>query len=184
VDLPHNGSDPFTDGRDGKVDGTDKRSAANTPQCASAIETTAAAPPQQTPNRDPPLRVWHHRLIAAVVNTIVYDDPIDCGPETHFQYSAATLCAIDQANIEIQWHLTTFKDNVYNSFDNLLQKMDTAWTENTALCEAYRASREETAALKAAVDALTKRIDETIATTAPPSPDTMTSSTMMEEMTM
>jgi hypothetical protein len=62
--------------------------------------------------------------------------------------------------------------------------MDAAWTENTALREAYRASREETAALKAAVDALMKRINETIGTTVPPSPDTVTSSTVMEEMTM
>jgi uncharacterized protein (DUF4415 family) len=61
--------------------------------------------------------------------------------------------------------------------------MDAAWTENTALREAYCASREETAALKAAIDALTKRINETITTTVPPSPDTMTSSTVIEEMT-
>jgi hypothetical protein len=62
--------------------------------------------------------------------------------------------------------------------------MDAAWTENTALREAYHTSREETAALKATVDALMKRIDKTITTTAPPSPATMTSSTTMEEMTM
>jgi hypothetical protein len=62
--------------------------------------------------------------------------------------------------------------------------MDVTWTENTALCEAYRASREETAALKAAVDTLTKKLDEKIATTAPPSPETATSSLAMEEMTM
>jgi hypothetical protein len=94
VDLPHDGSDPFTDRRDGNIDGTDERSAANAPQYASAIETTTAALPQQIPNRDPPLHIWHHRLIAAAVNTIVDDDPIDCRPENHFQYSAATLCAI------------------------------------------------------------------------------------------
>jgi 3-methyladenine DNA glycosylase/8-oxoguanine DNA glycosylase len=66
--------------------------------------------------------------------------------------------------------------------DNLLQKMDAAWTANTALREAYRASREETAALKAAVDTLTKKLDENIAIAAPPSPETATSSTTMEEM--
>jgi uncharacterized phage infection (PIP) family protein YhgE len=27
---------------------------------------------------------------------------MDGSPENHFQYSAASLCAIDQANIEIQ----------------------------------------------------------------------------------
>jgi hypothetical protein len=58
--------------------------------------------------------------------------------------------------------------------------MDAAWTENTALRKAYHASREETAALKAAVDALMKKIDKTTPTTMPPSPATVTSSTTME----
>jgi hypothetical protein len=62
--------------------------------------------------------------------------------------------------------------------------VDATWTENTALREAYRASREETAALKAAVDTLTKKLEENITTTAPPSPETATSSSAMEEMTM
>jgi DNA repair exonuclease SbcCD ATPase subunit len=91
---------------------------------------------------------------------------------------------VEQANVEIQRRVTTFEDNVYNSFDNLLQKMDAAWTENTALHEAYRASREETAALKAAVDTLTQTIDEQLALPAPPSPDLLASPTTMEEMTM
>jgi regulator of replication initiation timing len=75
-------------------------------------------------------------------------------------------------------------DDVNCKIDNLLQKMDAAWTENTALREAYRASREETAALKAAIDTLTKKLDENIATTAPPTLETVTSSTAMAEMTM
>jgi DNA-binding protein YbaB len=62
--------------------------------------------------------------------------------------------------------------------------MDAVWVENTALCKAYCISREETAALKDAMDALTKRIDENIATTVPPSLDAATSSTTMEEMMM
>jgi hypothetical protein len=184
VDLPHDGSDPITAGRDGKVDGTDENSPVNAPQRGPAVETTAATPPQQTPNGDPPLRVWRRTLIAEAVGTFVYDDPIDYRPENHFQYSAASLCAVEQANIEIQWHLTTFEDNVYNNFDNLLQKMNAAWTENTALREAYRASREETAALKTAVDSLTRKIDEQLAIPAPPSLDLLASPTTMEEMTM
>jgi hypothetical protein len=62
--------------------------------------------------------------------------------------------------------------------------MDAAWTENTALREAYRASREEMAALKPAVDSLTQKIDEQLAILAPPSPDLLASPTIMEEMTM
>jgi hypothetical protein len=62
--------------------------------------------------------------------------------------------------------------------------MDAAWVENTALHEAYHASREEMAALKAAVDYLTKNIDEQLAIPAPPLLDLLASPTTMEEMTM
>jgi hypothetical protein len=154
------------------------------PQCASAIGTTAAPSPQQTPNGDPPLHVWCHELIAAAVDTIVYDAPLDCSPEVIYHYSAASLCTIEQAYIETELCLAKLEDNVNNNFNKLLQKMDAAWTENTALCKAYCASREETAALKATVEALIKRIDETITTTAPPSLATMSSPTTIEEMTM
>jgi hypothetical protein len=50
------------------------------------------------------------------------------------------------------------------------------------LCEAYYSSREETVALKATVDTLIKKLDENNTMTAPPSPDTTMSPTMMEEM--
>jgi hypothetical protein len=36
-----------------------------------------------------------------VVNTILHNVPIDFRPEKHFQYSMASLCAVEQANIEI-----------------------------------------------------------------------------------
>jgi regulator of replication initiation timing len=184
VDPPNDGNDLSLDGGDGKVDGTDERSAVNAPQRVFTAGTPAAASPSQTPSGDSPLRIWRCELIAAAVDTIVHDGPLDCSPEAIYHYTAASLCAIEQAHIETQLHLAKIEDNVYNNFDKLFQKMDAAWTENTALREAYRASREETAALKAAVEALTKRIDETITTNAPPSPATATSSTTMEEMTM
>jgi 3-methyladenine DNA glycosylase/8-oxoguanine DNA glycosylase len=75
-------------------------------------------------------------------------------------------------------------NNLNSKIDSLLQKMDTAWTENTTLHEAYYASREETVALKAAVDTLTKKLDKNTARTVPTSPETATSPTAMEEMTM
>jgi hypothetical protein len=40
--------------------------------------------------------------------------------------------------------------------------MDAAWTKNTTLCKACHISREETAALKAAVDTLMKNLDDLI----------------------
>jgi hypothetical protein len=62
--------------------------------------------------------------------------------------------------------------------------MDAVLNDNTELRTAYDASRAETAALKAAVDTLTREFDKQIATLAPPLPDLMASSTTMEEMTM
>jgi hypothetical protein len=191
VNLPEDEFASSFDGRDGKVDGTDGKSAVNALQRVSAAETTAAASPQQTPTGDPPLCIWHRGLIAAAVNTILHDVPMDCRPENHFQYSAASLCAIDHANIEIQRHLTTFADNVFNSFhgvfgrlDSLLTTMDTVVNENTVLRAAYDASKQPTAALKAAVDTLSRNIDEQIAIPAPSLPDLSGSPTIMEEMTM
>jgi hypothetical protein len=191
VNLPKHESDSSFDGRDGKVDGTDGKSAVNALQCISGAETTAAASPQQTPTGDPPLRIWSRGLIAAALNTILDDAPMDSSPENHFQYSAASLCAIDQANSEIQRRNTTFEDNIYNSFhavfgrlDSLLTKMDTVVNENNVLRVAYDASKQETAALKAAVDTLSRKIDEQITIPAPPLPDYSASSTTMEEMTM
>jgi predicted nuclease with TOPRIM domain len=73
---------------------------------------------------------------------------------------------------------------IESKMDTLLQKMDVTWTENTALREAYHASRQETAGLKAAVDTLTKKLDDTIAISTPPSLEKATSPTAMEEMTM
>jgi hypothetical protein len=61
-------------------------------------------------------------------------------------------------------------DVLNSKMDSLLQKMDAAWTENTALREAYCASREETAALRAAVDTLTKKLHESTTMSAPPLP--------------
>jgi chromosome segregation ATPase len=144
----------------------------------------AAASPPPAPTGEPPLRVWRRGLIADVTHAILHEEQMQFGHELHFQYSAASLCAIEAAHIEIQRRLITLEDNINNNFDNLLQKMDAAWTENTALREAYRASREETAALKAAVDSLTQKIDEQLAIPAPPSPDLAASPTTMEEMTM
>jgi hypothetical protein len=65
-----------------------------------------------------------------------------------------------------------------------LQQMEAVLNQNTALRMAYNASRAEMAALKAAVDALTQKLDQHIAIPAPPSPDLTASSTTIDEMMM
>jgi uncharacterized lipoprotein YajG len=110
--------------------------------------------------------------------------PRDSGPPAPTPSQDIVLQWIGQniLNLEIQIQgratrtesalATASEDNarLNSKMDSLLQKMHAAWTENTVLHEAYHASREETAAFKAAVDTLMKTLDENIATTAPPSP--------------
>jgi regulator of replication initiation timing len=164
VDLPEDGSDPTFYGRDGKVDGTDD----NTVVIANPRDSGPPASQQLQHNE------W------------VEDNIVLLGKQINFNGddTAKRFIAMDNRLLGIKAEQIRHFDALNDKIDTLLQKMDTTWTENTALREAYRASREETAALKAAVDALTKRIDENITIPAPPSPDLTASSTTMEEMTM
>jgi uncharacterized protein (DUF4415 family) len=86
------------------------------------------------------------------------------------------------------WELSNGDSDAHRSIisklDTLLTCVAAVNTDNKVLHAAYSASREETAALKAAVDNLTRKFDDHIAISAPPSPDTTASSTSMEEMTM
>jgi hypothetical protein len=85
-----------------------------------------AASPLPAPTGEPPLHVWRCGLIADIAYAMVNEEQLRFGHELHFQYSTASLYAIEQAHIEIQWCLITFADNVNNNFDNMLQKMDVA----------------------------------------------------------
>jgi hypothetical protein len=199
VDPPNNGNNLSFDGGDGKPDGSDGKSAVNTPQHVSAVETTAAASTQPPPNVTPD-HSWHECLAREAI--AAYIGTLERGPENTFESSAATLVAITDHHYHIQERLQATddflrsqsklsNDFIYKNFQTvncklnlLLVKVDTVVQENTVLREAHEDSRKETAALKAAVDTLTWKFDEQIAIPAPPSPDLTASSTMMEEMTM
>jgi hypothetical protein len=170
VDLPHDGSNPVTDGRDEKIDGSDGKSAGNALIRVFTAGTPAAAPPSQIPTDEND----NNTVIIANLHESI---------EMHYK-NEARLYKIEERVIGLSTNQHQHFEDLNSKMDDLLQKMDAAWTENTALREAYRASREETAVLKAAVDTLTKKLDENIATTMPPSPETATSSSAMEEMTM
>jgi hypothetical protein len=73
---------------------------------------------------------------------------------------------------------------LYNCLENIFQKMDIVLSENSELCTAYNTSKTETAALKATMDTLTCKLDEYTAISAPPLPEIMASSNIMEEMTI
>jgi hypothetical protein len=160
-------------------------------EMAPAAETTAAASPQQPPDVISHVRDWQKALANEAVGAYIHGEPIDSGPETILQFSTATLVAITDHHYENQNPLhsseaTLYKRfrSVYGKLDSLLEKVDTVIRENSVLRKAHEASRMETAALQAAVDTLTRKLDEHTAISAPPSPDIRASSTSMEEMTM
>jgi hypothetical protein len=199
VDLPHDGSEPFTHERAGKVDGSDGQSTVNTPQCVSATETTAAASTQPPPNMALD-KSWYEQLAREAI--AVYIGTLKKGPENTFEYSATTLVTITDHHYHIQECLQATDDFlrsqsklsddfIYKNFQTinrklnlLLEKVDTVVQENTALREAHEDSRKEKAVLQAAVDNLTCKLDEHTTISASPSPEIMASSTTMEEMTM
>jgi hypothetical protein len=144
VDPPHDGKRLSFDGGDEQTDGYDSNTTAN-------VNLRDSGPPAPTPSRD---------IVLQWIGQNILNLEIQIQARATRMESALATASEDNARLN-------------SKVDSLLQKMDAAWTENTALREAYHASREETAALKAAVDALTKILDENIATNAPPSPDTV-----------
>jgi hypothetical protein len=195
VDPPHDGNNLSFDGGDERTDGSDDNTVVN------------ARPRDSGPPASPQHYLVHQQTDSASVDdsalalyewakasleemsTLFYKsqayqfealDRLFQTSATIEQNANRTEAALQAANENDDHRFTTLN----NTMAVMLQKMDAAWTENTALREAYRASREETAALKAAVDALTQKLDESIAISAPPSPETATTSTAMEEMTM
>jgi hypothetical protein len=166
VDLPDDGTDSIIDGRDRKVDATVDNSAVNASQCVSA---TAASPEQ------------------------LLDDAAQLVPITNL-YTTVTMTTRDYVQktsddmhdllIEMDDHANARLEPIYSMLEGALQWMDAVLNDNTVLRAAYDTPRAETAALKAAVDTLTRTFDEQIAIPAPPSPDLTASSTTMEEMTM
>jgi hypothetical protein len=165
VDPPHDGNDLSLDGGDENTHGSDNNTAVN----AYPYVFGPPASPQYPQVLLPALKNIDQRL----------GHLLDISREVGYVVDGMDK-ALDNASDNNNHRFEALNSKM----DSLLQKMDAAWTENTALREAYRASREETALLKAAVDTLTKKLDENIAIAAPPSPETITTSTAMEDMTM
>jgi outer membrane murein-binding lipoprotein Lpp len=182
---PSNGNNLSFDGGDENTDGSDDNTVVTAPPRDSGLP---ALP--NTPNKRIAIQQWLQAMQDGLTHSCPREAPAEPGIPQLLHLSAAThpvLMAIRAGNTKAQCedeaHLIAIDDKVNglktdqhlhhkdlnSKMDSLLQKMDAAWMENTALREAYRASREETAALKAAVDALMKKLDENIATTMPSS---------------
>ncbi|KAI5806861.1 hypothetical protein BZA77DRAFT_363123 [Pyronema omphalodes] len=110
----------------------------------------------------------------------------------HSRISALSLLGVNQDNKETHRRFDTDEEKMYDishhindRFDAVLAKLNDLHGENAKLRAAYDCRQAETAALKAAVAALTGKIDEQQQViSAPPSPNLTASSSAMEEMTM
>jgi hypothetical protein len=87
-------------------------------------------------------------------------------------------------NDNTQRLIATLLEPLYNCLENVFQKIDIVLSENSELHTAYNTSKTEPAALKAAVDTLTCKLDKHTTISAPPSPEITASSNTIEEMTM
>jgi hypothetical protein len=194
VDLPHSGTNTTFNGRDGKVDGIDDNSIVHTSQHSSA---TAASSPQ-SPNNNPltmalditkdsfrTFGTMAENIIIAATQVIGNIDEMYHQTQDYFKktYDDIHDLVIDN-NDNTQRLIATLLEPLYNRLENVFQKMDIVLSENSELRIAYNTSKTETAALKAAIDTLTCKLDKHTAISAPPSPEIMASSNTMEEMTM
>ncbi|KAI5809268.1 hypothetical protein BZA77DRAFT_361883 [Pyronema omphalodes] len=97
-------------------------------------------------------------------------------------------CAIPESarkSDDFEEKLYDISDHINDRFDAVLAKLNDLHGQNAKLRAAYDSTQAETAALKAAVAALTNKIDEQQQViSAPPSPNLTASSSEMKEMTM
>jgi hypothetical protein len=166
VDPPNDENNLSLDVGDGPTDGSDNNTVVNASQRVSA----AAASPEQL--LDDAAQLLQITNLYTTVATTTRD------------YVQKTSDDMHDLLIELDDSANTHLEPFYNILEGVLQRMDAVLNDNTELRMAYDAFRTETAALKAAVDTLTRKVDEQITIPAPPSSDLTASSTMMEEITM
>ncbi|KAI5814588.1 hypothetical protein BZA77DRAFT_356374 [Pyronema omphalodes] len=162
ADLPHDGSNSTFDGRDGIVDEVDGNSAGEPLQ--NVVLAGSPVPAASTDQQ----QATTTRSLALSLLGVNQDNK-----ETHRRFGT------------VEEKMYDISDHINDRFDAGLAKLNDLHGENAKLCTAYHSTQAETAALKAAVAALTKRIDEQQQViSAPPSPHLTASSSAMEEMTM
>jgi hypothetical protein len=183
VDLPNDGTDSIIDGRHGKVDATDDNSVVNAsqriPAAAASAQSTSCNNDDSTFTQETKdiLRVFQQTATTAMTS-------FSGAMEVTRTYIAKTSNDMHAMLIDMDECTNARLAPFCNMVSDALQQMEAVLNQNTALRTDYDASKEETATLKAAVDALTQKGDQHITTLAPPSPDLTASSTTMEEMTM
>jgi hypothetical protein len=158
VDLPEDGSNSTSDGRDGKVDESGGFSDGNTLQRAPSAASEAPSPPPRhtTDHRESPVRKWRQELVNDGVRAYVFGAEIDCSAENILQYCPANAAIgphlewlIEQCTAAIGDYMASAFQTVFDKLDNLTRKVDKMALEEVALHKAYRQSTAEKPALKA-----------------------------------
>jgi hypothetical protein len=149
--LPEDGSNSTSDGRDGKVDGTNENSVEIAPQCVSATAATSTTPRETTRDR---FYEWTGDLTRFTQDAYLSDFSEERGAMDLKEYCAATHFNLRMVEHEHGKSLRTINERIEqieyllpHSFDTVLTKLDELTLENTALRRAYHKSTTETAAL-------------------------------------
>jgi phosphoglycerate-specific signal transduction histidine kinase len=170
VDLPQDGSDSTFDGRDGKVDESDRFSARNTLQHTPSAASEGPPPP----NDDNALVLtnlgisimMHHKNEQCLYK--IEERVIRLYNNQH-QYFDDINSKMDNLLQEMEWYTSAIGDEIESAFqivfdklDNLTRQVDKMALEEVALYKAYCQSTAETAALKATINTLIKQVNEHI----------------------
>ncbi|KAI5808325.1 hypothetical protein BZA77DRAFT_362645 [Pyronema omphalodes] len=195
MDHYRNGSKPTSDGSDGKGDGVDGNFTGKASQCV--VPAGSPAPPASTPQQQATAEQsrfsdYHRSCVSAINKAIAVDDNYatldQLFHDNQAEFTGASLLGIQQIHRDTQRRFNTLDDTIRNNSDEMRHRFDVMMTkfndllfENPTLRKAYNSTRAETAALKAAVDALMKKINEQQQViSAPPAPNLTASSSAMD----
>ena len=174
ADPPHDGPNPIIDGGDGIVDEVDGNFAGKPFQSVvlAGSPVPSASTKQKQATTEPSLFSKYRRQIVSAVNEAASHDDNYATLDQLFadnwtEFIGASYLGVHQTYQDTQRRFNTLEESIRNNndaihgrFDVMMTKFNDLLFENATLREAYNSTQAETAALKAAVDALTKKIDE------------------------
>jgi hypothetical protein len=126
VDLPEDGSNSTFDGRDGKVDESDRFSAGNILQHipSAASEAPPLSPQYTTETGESPVHKWHMELVNNGVHAYVFRAEINCSAENILQYCTANTAIGTHVEWLVEKHIGTIRDEMESTFQAVFNKLD------------------------------------------------------------
>jgi hypothetical protein len=145
-DPPHDGNNLSFDGGDEKTDGSDDNTIVHVPSCDSGLPESP-----QSIHEHPAIRQWLWDVKNYILDSYPIEGPIPPGIPQLLEVSTTThttVADISDENLAMSYNFEKYLfkieervialrtdqhrlfDDVNSKMDNLLQKMDAAWTEN------------------------------------------------------